>query len=226
MPLLCHAVALGKKQITSVAVRDSGVALRHGVPLPALLLSPFCFRAGLTIVPRSLLLNRTKTLATRAMADRESSVALCHGLALKKKRIGRGPRERWRSVPRGGVKKKKRERQRSVADRESGVALCHGVALQKKKKKKKKKKERERSVADRAISIALCHGVALKKGSVEDRERCRSMPRGGVKKKKEKRERFVADRASRIALCHGVALKKKDRSRTERAESLCATGWR
>ena len=147
MPLLCHAVALGKKQITSVAVRDSGVALRHGVPLPALLLSPFCFRAGLTFVPRSLLLNRTKTLATRAMADRESSVA-------------------------------------------------------------------------------LCHGVALKKGSVEDRERCRSMPRGGVKKKKEKRERFVADRASRIALCHGVALKKKDRSRTERAESLCATGWR
>ena len=163
MPLLCHAVALGKKQITSVAVRDSGVALRHGVPLPALLLSPFCFRAGLTIVPRSLLLNRTKTLATRAMADRESSVALCHGLALKKKRIGRGPRERWRSVPRGGVKKKKRERQRSVADRESGVALCHGVALQKKKKKKKKKRERE-----------IGRGPS---------DQYRSVPRGGVKKR-------------------------------------------
>ena len=155
MPLLCHAVALGKKQITSVAVRDSGVALRHGVPLPALLLSPFCFRAGLTIVPRSLLLNRTKTLATRAMADRESSVALCHGLALKKKgsvedresggalchgvalkkkkeretEIGRGPRERRRSMPRGGVPKKK------------------------KKKKKKKKRERDRSRTERSVSL-------------------------------------------------------------------------
>ena len=249
MPLLCHAVALGKKQITSVAVRDSGVALRHGVPLPALLLSPFCFRAGLTIVPRSLLLNRTKTLATRAMADRESSVALCHGLALKKKRIGRGPRERWRSVPRGGVKKKKkRETEIGRGPRERRRSMPRG-GFKKKKKKKKKKKERERSVADRAISIALCHGVALKKGSVEDRERCRSMPRGGVKKKKRKKREIcrgpseqnrsvprggvkkkgsVEDRESGVALCHRVALKKRERdqSRTERAVSLCATGWR
>ena len=57
-----------------------------GYPLPALLLAPFFFRAGLSIVPRSLLLNLTKTLATQAMADRESSVALCHGVALKKKK--------------------------------------------------------------------------------------------------------------------------------------------
>ena len=163
-----------------------------------------------------------------SVEDRESGGALCHGVALKKK---------------------KRERQRSVADRESGVALCHGVALKKKKKKKKKKKERERSVADRAISIALCHGVALKKGSVEDRERCRSMPRGGVKKKKRKKREIcrgpseqnrsvprggvkkkgsVEDRESGVALCHRVALKKRERdqSRTERAVSLCATGWR
>ena len=162
MPLLCHAVALGKKQITSVAVRDSGVALRHGVPLPALLLSPFCFRAGLTIVPRSLLLNRTKTLATRAMADRESSVALCHGLALKKKGSVED-RESGGALCHGvALKKKKRERQRSVADRESGVALCHGVAL---KKKKKKKKKRAREIG---------RGPS---------DQYRSVPRGGVKKR-------------------------------------------
>ena len=34
-------------------------------PLPALLLSPF-FARSLTLVPRSLLLNRTETLATQA----------------------------------------------------------------------------------------------------------------------------------------------------------------
>ena len=55
----------------------SGVALCHGVPPSRSLLAPF---------PRSLLLNRTETLATRAMADRESGVALCHGVALKKKK--------------------------------------------------------------------------------------------------------------------------------------------
>ena len=54
-------------------------------PLPLFYLRHF-FRAGLSIVPRSLLLNRTETLATRAIADRESGVALCHGVALKKKK--------------------------------------------------------------------------------------------------------------------------------------------
>ena len=61
-----------------------------------------------------------------------------------------GPREECRSVPRGGVKKKKTDRSRtkrercrsvprggvkkkgSVENRESGVALGHGVALKKK----------------------------------------------------------------------------------------------
>ena len=57
----------------------------RSVPLPLFYLRHF-FRAGLSIVPRSLLLNRTETLATRAMADRESSVAQCHGVALKKKK--------------------------------------------------------------------------------------------------------------------------------------------
>ena len=86
-----------------------------GYPLPSLYLRHF-FRAGLTIVPRSLLLNRTETLATWAMADRESGVALCHGVALKKK---------------------KKKGERSVADRESSIALCHGMALKKKKGEKK-----------------------------------------------------------------------------------------
>ena len=35
-------------------------------PLPALLLTPF-FARSLTLVPRSLLLNRTETLATQAI---------------------------------------------------------------------------------------------------------------------------------------------------------------
>ena len=153
----------------------------RGAPFPPSrsLLAPF---------PRSLLLNRTETLATRTMTDRESSVALCHGVALKKKerdrsrteravslcprdgvkkeRIVRGPRERCRSVPRDGVKKERigrgpRERCRSVP--QGGV---------------KKKKKREREVG---------------RGP---REQYRSVPRGGVKK--EKRE------------------KKNDRSWTER----------
>ena len=76
MALLCHAVALGKKK-KHRSRSKSGVALRHGVPPSRSLLAPF---------PRSLLLNRTETLATRAMADRESGVALCHGVALKKKK--------------------------------------------------------------------------------------------------------------------------------------------
>ena len=81
---------------------------RGGAPFPLFYLRHFFFRAGLSIVPRSLLLNLTKTLATQAMADRESSVALGHGVALKKKKgkkkmIGRGPRERCIAIPRFGI---------------------------------------------------------------------------------------------------------------------------
>ena len=71
------------------------------------------------------------------MADRESVV----GVALKKK-IGRRPRERCRSVPRGGVKKKEK-----VADRESSFALCDEVAL------KKKKEKNDRSRTGREVSL-------------------------------------------------------------------------
>ena len=76
MALLCHAVALGNNnEKTSVAVQERCRSV-HGVPPSRSLLAPF---------PRSLLLNRTETLGTRAMADPESSVVLCHGVALKKK---------------------------------------------------------------------------------------------------------------------------------------------
>ena len=121
--------------------RERCRSVPRGAPFPLFYLRHF-FRAGLTIVPRSLLLNRTETLATRAMVDRESSVALCHGVALKKKGIGRGSRERCRSVPRGGVKKKG-----SVEDRESGIALCHKVAF-------KKQRERDRSRTERTVSLS------------------------------------------------------------------------
>ena len=99
-----------------------------GCPLPALLLAPFFFffRARLTTVPRSLLLNRTETLATRAMADRESGVALCHKVALKKREreIACGPREQYRCVPRGGVKKEKKGKKMiGRGSRESCIAI-------------------------------------------------------------------------------------------------------
>ena len=74
--LRCHAVAL-KKTKKHRSRSKSGVALYHGVPPSRSLLAPF---------PHSLLLNRTETLATRAKADRESSVTLCHGVVFKKKK--------------------------------------------------------------------------------------------------------------------------------------------
>ena len=77
-------VALKKKGERSVADRESGVALCHGMALK---------KKG-------------------SVEDRESGVALRHKVALKKRErereIGRGPREQYHSVPRGGVKKEKR----------------------------------------------------------------------------------------------------------------------
>ena len=69
------------------------------------------------------------------------------GVKKERREIGRGPREQYRSVPRDGVKKKG-----SVEDRESSIALCHGMALKEKG-----------SVEDRESGVALCHKVALKK---------------------------------------------------------------
>ena len=98
------------------------------MPPPLSFTCAIFFAWFLTLVPRSLLLNSTETLAAQAVADGESSVALCHGVASGglgprerchsvprcgvKKRIDRGPREQCRSGPQGGVKKKMNDRSR------------------------------------------------------------------------------------------------------------------
>ena len=64
-----------------------------------------------------------------SVEDRESGVALCHKVALKKEE-----RERW------------------VADRESSIAQCHGVVL---KKKKGKKNDRSWTERERGVSLSL-----------------------------------------------------------------------
>ena len=84
---------------------------------------------------------KKKKKGERSVADRESSIALCHGMALKKKGSVED-RESGVALCHGVALKKKG----SVEDRESGVALCHGVAL-------KKKKERDRSRTERAVSL-------------------------------------------------------------------------
>ena len=112
---LCHAVTSGEK--TSVADRESGVALCHGVP-----------------APRSL----TCAIFFRPVFDSRSSffAPKPHGNACY---AGyRGLRDKCRSMPQGGVKKKG-----SVADRESGVAVPLGGV-----------KKKKRSVADRESGVS------------------------------------------------------------------------
>ena len=96
--------------------RERCRSVPRGAPFLLFFLAPF-FRELFDSRSSFFAPNRTETLATQAVADRESSAALCHGVAS------------------GGymllVALKKKG---SVADRESGVALCHGVALKKKKK--------------------------------------------------------------------------------------------
>ena len=79
------------------------------------------------------------------MADRESRVALCHGVALKKKGSVED-RESGVALCHKVALKKERERARSVADRESSIAQCHGVALKKKQRKKNDRSWTEREV--------------------------------------------------------------------------------
>ena len=105
-----------------------------GCPLPALLLGPI-----LTLVPCSLLLNREETLATRAIANRESGVAGCYGVALKKKVIGHGPREQCRFEPRGGVKGKKMIGRRPREQCVSFPLFGRKSALQRKKRTQREK---------------------------------------------------------------------------------------
>ena len=85
----------------------------------------------------------------RSVADRESSIALCHGVALEKKRSVED-RESGVALCHKVALTKERERARSVADRESSIAQCHGVAL---KKKKGGKKMIGRGPRERCIAI-------------------------------------------------------------------------
>ena len=107
--------------------RERCRSVPRGAPFLLFFLAPF-FRELFDSRSSFFAPNRTETLATQAVADRESSAALCHGVAsagymllvaLKKKGIGRGPRERCRSVPRGGVKKKKK-----IGRGKKAVSLC------------------------------------------------------------------------------------------------------
>ena len=122
-----------RKKKKSVAVQERCRSVPRGAPSRSLF-APF---------PRSLLLNRTEMLATRAMADRESSIALCHGMELKKKGSVED-RESGVALCHGMTLKK----EGSVEDRESGVALCHKVAL------KKRERERDRSRTERTVSLS------------------------------------------------------------------------
>ena len=96
---------------------------------------------------------------------------------VKKKRIGRGPRERCRSV--SLFFKRHLVAERSVADRESSIALCHGVALKKKKGKK-----------------------MIGRGP---RERCIAIPRFGINNalqgRKERNSKGVGEGAESRSLC-------------------------
>ena len=107
--------------------REPCRSMPRGAPSPLFYLRHF-FAWFLTLVPRFLLLNSTETLAAQTVADGESSVALCHGVASGglgpkerchsvprcgvKKRIDRGLREQCRSGPQGGVKKRMNDRSR------------------------------------------------------------------------------------------------------------------
>ena len=142
--------------------RERCRSVPRGAPFLLFFLAPF-FRELFDSRSSFFAPNRTETLATQAVADRESSAALCHGVASA-----------------GYMLLVALKKKGSVADRESGVALCHGVAL-------KKKKKGERSVADRESSIAQCHGVALKKKKGKKkmigrgpREMCIAIPRFGI----------------------------------------------
>ena len=94
-----------RKKIDNIGrgAREKCRFVPRGAPSPFFCWHHF-FARCLTLLPRSLVVNHTETIAMQAITDRESSVALCHRVVLIKG---------------------------SVADRESGVTLCLGVALKK-----------------------------------------------------------------------------------------------
>ena len=133
MALRCHAVALKKNKKTSVAVQERCRSVPRGAPFPLFTcaISSFfvptpyenaCYagyggpREQCHSVPRGGVEKKKGSVE-----DRESGVALCHGVALKKKKG-----------------------ERSVADRESSIALCHGMAL---KRKERDRLRTERAVS-------------------------------------------------------------------------------
>ena len=93
----------GVKKKGSVADRESGVALCHGVELKK-----------------------------KDRWRKESSIAVCHGVSLKKKKkktmIGRGPKERCLSFPRFGINNalqgRKERNLKGVWERAESKSLC------------------------------------------------------------------------------------------------------
>ena len=81
---------------------------------------------------RSVPQGGVKKKRERSVADRESSIALCHGVALKKKKekkkIGRGPRERCIAIPRFGINNalqgRKERNSKGVWERAESRGLC------------------------------------------------------------------------------------------------------
>ena len=105
-------------------VREKCHSVPRGAPSPFFCWHHF-FARCLTLLPRSLVLNHTETIAMQAIMDRESSVALCHRVVLKK---GSVPDRESGVILCLGVALKKG----SVAIHVTGVAPCHGVAFKKK----------------------------------------------------------------------------------------------
>ena len=93
--------------------RERCRSVPRGAPFLLFFLAPF-FREVCDSRSSFFAPNRTETLATQAVADRESSAALCHGVASG-----------------GYMLLVALKKEGSVADRKSGVALYHGVALKK-----------------------------------------------------------------------------------------------
>ena len=146
-----------KNKTTSVAVQEGCRSVPRGVPFPLFTCAISSFFApkphgnacyagygGPREQYRSVPRDGVKKRGERSVADRESSIALCHGMALKKKGSVED-RESSITLCHGMALKKKG----SAVDRESGVALCNKVAL-----KKKGERERYRSRTERAVSLS------------------------------------------------------------------------
>ena len=128
MAQLCHAAASGKKNNTGRGPKERCRSVPRGTPSPFF----FCFCIFRSVFDPNSSFFAPKphgNLATQAIGDRESSVALYHGVALKKKMIGRRPRERYVSFPRFGIdnalQDRKERKAKGYKERaESGSLYC------------------------------------------------------------------------------------------------------